>query len=73
MPDIPRMLTIKEAAKETGLAEYHIRRLCKTGEIVAVRTGKKILVNITKLCEYLNTTHAGSPEPVEYGKIRRVG
>lgn len=71
--EVPRMLTIKEAAKETGLAEYHIRRLCKTGEIVAVKTGRKFLVNITKLCEYLNTTHAGGPEPVEYGKIRRVG
>lgn len=73
MPDIPRMLTIKEAAKETGLAEYHIRRLCKTGEIVAVRTGKKFLLNMDRFIEYLNTTHAGGPEPVEYGKIRRVG
>lgn len=73
MADIPRMLTIKEAAKETGLAEYHVRQLCINGEIVAVRTGRKYLVNLDRFIEYLNTAHAGGPEPVEYGKIRRIG
>lgn len=48
------MATIKETAKETGLAEYHIRQLCLNREIIAVQTGRKWLVNVDRLVDYLN-------------------
>lgn len=51
----PRMATINEAAKIVGLAKYRIRQLALKNQIKNVRAGKKILVNIEKLVEYLNT------------------
>lgn len=52
---VPKMRTIKETAKETGLAYNYIRNLCLQNKIVYVRAGNKYLVNIDKLIEYLNT------------------
>ena len=54
MIKIPTMLTIKETAKRTGLAEGFIRKLVLNHEIVFVRTGKKYLVNFEKFADYLN-------------------
>jgi len=51
---IPRMVTIKEAAAATGLAEYHVRQMCICGTISAVKTGKKYLVNLDRFIDYLN-------------------
>lgn len=52
---IPRMETIQNTAKLTGLSESFIRRKVQNGEIVAVNIGVKYLVNVDKLIEYLNT------------------
>lgn len=53
---IPTMLTIKETAEKTGLAEHFIRGLAISNQIVHVRCGKKYLVNLEKLIEYLNSS-----------------
>ncbi len=53
---IPRMATIDKAAEITGLPKHLIRTKAKSGEIVAVNAGKKYLINIDKLIEYLNTS-----------------
>lgn len=53
---IPRMETIKETARLFNLPEYFVRRKVLSGEIAAVRTGRKYLVNVDKLAEYLNNT-----------------
>lgn len=52
--------TIKEAAAHyrevdpnTGLTEYAIRTLVRTGRVPSVRVGKKYLVTIEALEEYL--------------------
>ena len=42
---VPTMLTIKEAAKTFKLSEYFLRRAVNEGQIVAIRAGKKILIN----------------------------
>ncbi len=52
--NIPQMLTINEAAKTTGLAKYFIRQLALQNKVKNVRAGKKILINLEKLIEYLN-------------------
>ena len=56
---IPKMVSLKEAAKLTGLSEIYLRRGFKTGELVGVRcgtsSGGKILLNLDKLIEYLDT------------------
>ena len=51
---IPRMMTIKETAQLFNLPEYFVRRKALDGEIVTIRAGRKILVNVDKLAEYLN-------------------
>ncbi len=57
---VPRMATIKVAAKTFSLSEHFIRHLVISGTIVATKTGNKYLVNLGKLAEYLNTNHLTS-------------
>jgi len=54
MSSIPRMLTLKAAAAETGFSYEFLRRLCLQKKIVFVKTGVKYLVNMDRLAEYLN-------------------
>ena len=51
---IPTMLSLREAAKRTGLSYDYLRKACNRYEIVHVRCGNKILVNLEKLIEHLN-------------------
>lgn len=71
---IPRMLTIKECAKEfknTGLTEYRIRQLAIADKIINIRAGRKILINADKLIEYLNKpTETAKTQTT--AKIRRI-
>ena len=54
--NVPRMLSIKDAAKETGLPEHFIRSLALGGQIPAIRAGsKKIWLNFAGLVEYLSS------------------
>lgn len=53
--DVPRMLTMREASRETGLSYNHIRSLSKNGKIVSIRAGNRILINREKLIDYLNS------------------
>lgn len=53
---IPQMETIKETAKLFNLAEYFVRQKVLNGEIVAVKAGRKFLVNVDKFAEYLNNS-----------------
>lgn len=52
---VPTMLTIKETAKVTGIAEYNIRQLVAGNKICFVKAGRKYLINLEKFIEYLNT------------------
>ena len=52
--NIPTMLTIKETAKKTGLAEHYIRQLVLKNEICYIKAGRKYLVNLEKLVDYLD-------------------
>ncbi len=51
---VPKMATINEAATITGLAKHFIRQLALQNKIKNVRAGKKILVNVEKLVDFLN-------------------
>ena len=50
----PRMMTVKQLSEQTGISEFHIRRLLKSNRIKYIRTGTKYLVNFDKFVEYLN-------------------
>jgi len=73
---IPRMRTINEAAVEMKTADPHtavtphfIRQLILDGKIPSVMAGKKYLVNLDGLQEYLANP---SPAKVLQPGIRRV-
>ena len=53
---IPTMENIKKTAEIFGLSEHFVRAKVSSGEVVAVRAGKRFLVNVEKFAEYLNTT-----------------
>lgn len=52
---IPHMETIKHTAELFGLPVHFVRSKVASGEIVAVRAGRKFLVNVDRFAEYLNT------------------
>ena len=51
---VPTMLSINETAKRTGLSALYLRKLCWDNKISFVRTGKKYLINLDRLIDYLN-------------------
>lgn len=79
MSDVARMRTAHQAAAyfkqqdpETSFTEYHINRLIKKKVIPVFQSGRRKLINLDRLIQYLNS-EVKEPESVEnYGKIRRV-
>lgn len=69
---IPRMRTIKETAELFGLPVNFIRQKVNNGEIVAVRAGRRFLVNIDKLVEYLDTCTISQKSEADSGKIQPI-
>lgn len=70
MTSIPRMRTCKEAAAElkqldehTALTEWRIRELALSGILPRVQAGKKLLINLDTLIEYLNDPTADKFKP----------
>lgn len=51
---LPRMRTIREAAKEVGIPEHAMRVLVKQKKIIFIKIGSKALINMEMLAEYLN-------------------
>ena len=84
---LPRMRTISEAVREikaldphTAITEYHIRQLAVSGVIPRVKAGKKYLINLDMLIEYMNDPtnekfkpSLGTAAPAAINGIRRVG
>lgn len=72
--NIPRMETIKRTAELFGLPVHFVRTKVTSGEVIAVRAGRRFLVNIDKFAEYLNNTTiqqetsecAARIEPIKY-------
>ena len=47
-----KMITLKQAASETGLSYDCLRKLCLTGKLVHIRAGTKYLLNAEKSFSY---------------------
>ena len=65
----PHMGTVKEAAAASGLAVFRVRQLVAGGQVRYIRAGKRILVNLDSLAQYLA---AGDQPPQKPAGIRRV-
>ena len=53
---VPHMITIAETARKYGVAAHFVRQLVSSGRVIAVRAGRKFLVNDVKFAEFLNTS-----------------
>ena len=51
----PKLMTVKELAQTGILPETAIRRMLKAGQLPAVYSGRKALINYSVLCDYLNS------------------
>lgn len=51
---IPRVIGVKQAAAEFGIAEYAIRTWIKSGQLPVVHCGRKHLINCTVLSRFLS-------------------
>ena len=69
---IPRMRTIKETAELFGLPVHFVRQKVNDGEIVAVRAGRRFLVNVDKFVEYLDTCTISQESKADSGKIQPI-
>lgn len=52
---LPRMMLIRDLAKETGIAYSCIRRWCVSGEFKGyVKVGNRYLINVNRFAEFLD-------------------
>lgn len=70
---MPEMKKINQAAEIAGLSKYFVRQLVLQQKIKYVKTGKKYLVNIESLIEYLNNGDSQDDEKELTQRIRKVG
>lgn len=59
----PKMLTVADAARESGLSQYAVRMLLRDGRVRGLRVGRgKLLVNFDDLCRFLDENFVGGDE-----------
>lgn len=51
---IPRVIGVKQAAAEFGIAEYALRTWIKSGQLPVIHCGRKHLINCTVLSRFLS-------------------
>lgn len=51
---IPTMVGLAEASSKTGVSYDYLRKLCLRNQIVHIRAGRRYLINLEKLVDYLN-------------------
>ncbi len=69
---MPKMVTIRVAAEQTGLTYSCLRRWILEGKFpYYVRAGSKYLVNLEKLADFLNTPADQSEETATVAGERR--
>ena len=72
--NVPTMKSICECSQITGLAKYHVRQLVLQDKIKYVKAGRKYLVNLESLIEYLNNGETQTNTEIENSnKIRKIG
>lgn len=78
---IPRMRTVKEAYEEikaadnnTAMSQNHIRQLALSGVIPRIKAGRKYLINLDTLIEYMENPTADKfkANTDRYNGIRRI-
>ena len=50
---ISRFMSIRQVAKETGLSEFFLRSLVRTGKVPVIKSGNKYMINMDKFNELM--------------------
>lgn len=80
MSKLARMRTLDECFAEvkamdehTAISKYFIRQLAISGKIPTIMCGRKRLINLDALIEYISSCNsAANNNVIEYGNIRRI-
>lgn len=78
MRTVPQVLEyFRKEDPESSISEYYLRCLVKQNKVPVFHTGRKCLINLDKLIEYLNNElpegEEAEPDPVQkFGVIRKV-
>lgn len=56
IPDDLRAYTVRQAAEMLGLSEIYLRVMLKRGDIRSVEAGRRVLVPVTAIREFLAPT-----------------
>lgn len=72
-----KFMSLRQAAEETGMAEYTLRMYCKQGKIRCNRSGVKYILRIDWLEEDLQKQAEGNLRNTEsennnYGTLRKI-
>ena len=70
--DIPCMITINEAAQIVKLAKYHIRQLVLQDKVKYVKAGRKYLLNLDSLINYLQNGDKNERKENNEKNIRQI-
>lgn len=69
---MPKMVTIRVAAEQTGLTYSCLRRWILEGKFpYFVRAGSKYLINSEKLAAFLNSPASGNKQSATVAGVRR--
>lgn len=63
---------IKKMDENTAISKYYIRQLALSGKIPVVMCGRKRLINLDALIEYLSSSAAEPSNAADNGKIRAI-
>ena len=65
------MKHLKETDPGTKLTDWAFRNMVRNGRIPSNKVGRKYLINIDLLDQYLQDDADADYEPVKYGEVRR--
>lgn len=57
--EIKKYVSVRKAIEITGLSEFFIRNSIRTGQVPVIKSGKKFMINMEKLNEYLARLEKG--------------
>ena len=65
MPSLDKLITLNEAAEQSGLSASHLRLLVRRGDIWGIKLGRNWVTTAQAVKEYLARDRRPGPKPKE--------
>lgn len=69
MPELSKLITLKEAAEVSGLSYSHLRLLARRGDVWAIRLGHNWFTTAEAVKQYAAQDHKPGPKPSQSEKL----